>query len=88
MKTEIHVDTGIMHGGDVIAALAKGADFAWIGRAYMYGLMAGGRAGVNRSLEILQSQMIRTLKLLGVADLDELNPKMVKTILERSEMER
>ena len=88
IKTEIHVDTGIMHGGDVIAALAKGADFAWIGRAYMYGLMAGGRAGVNRSLEILQSQMIRTLKLLGVADLDELNPKMVKTILERSEMER
>jgi isopentenyl diphosphate isomerase/L-lactate dehydrogenase-like FMN-dependent dehydrogenase len=87
-KTEIHIDTGIMHGGDVIAALAKGADFAWVGRAYMYGLMAGGRAGVNRSLEILQTQMIRTLKLLGVSDLKELNPKMVKTIIERNEMER
>jgi len=40
---EIHIDTGIMHGADVLAALALGADFAYIGRAYLYGLMAGGQ---------------------------------------------
>ena len=47
------LDTGIMSGADIIAALASGADFTLIGRAYLYGLMAGGRAGVDRALEIL-----------------------------------
>ena len=83
-KVEIHVDTGIMHGADVIASLAKGANFTWIGRAYMYGLMAGGRAGVSRAVEILETQMVRTMKLLGVSDLSELTPDLVDTALEKS----
>lgn len=82
-KSEIHIDTGIMHGADVIAGVAKGANFAWIGRAYMYGLMAGGRDGVDRSLNILYTQMVRTMKLLGVASLKELRPSHVKTIYEQ-----
>jgi len=79
-KFEIHVDTGIMHGADVVACIAAGANFTWIGRAYLYGLMAGGKEGVDRSLEILRTQMIRTMKLLGVCSLDELNPSHVKLI--------
>ena len=79
---EVHVDTGIMHGADIIAAIAKGAKFTLIGRAYLYGLMAGGREGVDKALSILHTDMVRTMKLLGVRSLDELEPGHVK-ILER-----
>ncbi len=79
-KFEIHVDTGIMHGADVVACIAAGANFTWIGRAYLYGLMAGGKEGVDRSLEILRTQMVRTMKLLGARSLDELNPSHIKMI--------
>ena len=77
---EIHIDTGIMHGADVLAALALGADFAYIGRAYLYGLMAGGQEGVERALAIMQSEMVRTMKLLGVNSLNELEPKHVRLL--------
>lgn len=53
-----------------------------IGRAYLYGLMAGGRAGVDRTIAILADQIVRTMKLLGVASLAELTPDHV-TQLER-----
>ena len=79
-KAEIHVDTGIMHGADIVAALANGADFVWIGRAYLYGLMAGGREGVDRTIEILSTQILRTMKLLGVSSVSELKPSHVKTL--------
>ena len=79
-KAELHMDTGIMHGADIVAALANGADFVWIGRAYLYGLMAGGRDGVDRTIEILSTQIYRTMKLLGVSSIDELKPSHVKTI--------
>jgi L-lactate dehydrogenase (cytochrome)/glycolate oxidase len=84
-KTEVHVDTGIMHGADVVAALAAGAKFTWIGRAYLYGLMAGGKPGVDRSLEILKTQMIRTMKLLGVRTVAELEPDHVRFIARYSD---
>ncbi len=79
---EVHVDTGIMHGADIIAAIAKGANFTLIGRAYLYGLMSGGREGVDKAISILQDQMTRTMKLLGARSLEELEPSHVK-ILER-----
>jgi isopentenyl diphosphate isomerase/L-lactate dehydrogenase-like FMN-dependent dehydrogenase len=75
---EIHIDTGIMHGADVLAAMALGAQYAYVGRAYLYGLMAGGQDGVERALEIMRTQMVRNMKLLGVANLDELEPKHVR----------
>ena len=78
--TEVHIDTGIMHGADILAAIALGADFTYIGRAYLYGLMAGGQAGVERALEILRTQLIRNMKLLGVSSLDELEPRHVKIL--------
>lgn len=78
--SEIHLDTGIMHGADILAAIALGADFTYIGRAYLYGLMAGGQLGVERALEILRGQMIRNMKLLGVTTLEELEPRHVKIL--------
>jgi len=79
-KTEIHVDTAIMHGSDVVAALATGAKFTWIGRAYLYGLMAGGKPGVDKTLEIMRTQITRTMKLLGARTVAELNPDHVRFI--------
>lgn len=79
---EIGVDTGIMSGADIVAAVALGARYTMIGRAYLYGLMAGGRKGVDRTLEILRTEVVRTMTLLGVASLEELGPQHV-TQLER-----
>jgi L-lactate dehydrogenase (cytochrome) len=75
--TEILVDTGIMSGADIVAAIALGARCTLVGRAYLYGLMAGGEAGVNRAIEILESGVLRTMRLLGVTCLEELSPAHV-----------
>lgn len=72
--TEVHLDTGIMSGADVVASVALGARFTLIGRAYLYGLMAGGEAGVDRAIQILSEQVARTMRLLGVNSLEELEP--------------
>jgi L-lactate dehydrogenase (cytochrome) len=74
---EVMVDTGIMNGADIVASIAMGAKFTLVGRAYLYGLMAGGRQGVDRMIEILSEQVVRTMKLLQVTTLDELEPKHV-----------
>jgi len=74
---EVHVDTGIMSGADVVAAIAMGARFTMVGRAYLYGLMAGGTDGVDRMFQIVTEQMTRTMRLLGVASLEELEPRHV-----------
>ncbi|GAA0512224.1 L-lactate dehydrogenase [Paractinoplanes deccanensis] len=71
---EVSVDTGIMNGADIVACVALGARFTFIGRAYLYGLMAGGRPGVDKAIQILSDQIIRTMKLLGTHSLEELNP--------------
>jgi L-lactate dehydrogenase (cytochrome) len=79
---EVHLDTGIMNGADVVASVALGAHFTLVGRAYLYGLMAGGRAGVDRAIAILAEEITRTMKLLGARSIDELEPAHV-TQLER-----
>ncbi len=73
----IILDTGILSGADIVASLAMGADFTLVGRAYLYGLMAGGREGVDRAIAILQGEIIRTMKLLGVSSVAELGPDHV-----------
>jgi L-lactate dehydrogenase (cytochrome) len=73
----VMIDTGIMNGADIVAAVALGAKFTLVGRAYLYGLMAGGRDGVDRMIEILRSEIERTMSLLGVSSLDELEPRHV-----------
>jgi len=80
---EIHIDTGIMHGADILASIALGAQFTYVGRAYLYGLMAGGQDGVERALEILQTQMVRNMKLIGVNSLDELEPRHLRLLNRR-----
>jgi len=75
--TEVMVDTGIMNGADIVASIALGARFTLVGRAYLYGLMAGGRAGVDRAIQILSEQVVRTMRLLEVASIEELEPRHV-----------
>ncbi len=77
-RAEVLVDTGITNGADILAAVALGARAALVGRAYLYGLMAGGRAGVAKTAEILTGQIVRTMQLLGVTSIDELRPEHVR----------
>lgn len=77
-RATVMLDTGITTGADIVAALAAGADFVWVGRAYLYGLMAGGEAGVNRVVEILESEVVRTMKLLGVQSIGELSREHIR----------
>ena len=79
--TEILLDTGIMSGADIVASIALGARFTLIGRAYLYGLMAGGEAGVDRAISILSEQVARTMRLLGVTCLEELAPSHVTQLV-------
>ena len=74
----VWVETGVTCGGDVVAALALGARTVLVGRAYLYGLMAGGERGVDRAAEILTTEVSRTMKLLGVPSVAELSPSHVK----------
>jgi len=75
--SEVLVDGGIRNGGDVVKALALGARGVLIGRAYAYGLAAAGETGVARSIEILRSGIVRTMKLLGVASVRDLNQSYI-----------
>lgn len=77
-RAEVWVDTGILSGADVVAALALGADATMVGRAYLYGLMAGGERGVDRAAEILTREVRRTMALLGVRTVAELGPQHVR----------
>jgi L-lactate dehydrogenase (cytochrome) len=72
-RAEILMDSGIRRGSDVVKAICLGAKAVLCGRAYAYGLAAAGEAGVARALEILRSDLERTLKLLGCASIRELN---------------
>ncbi|UIJ64014.1 alpha-hydroxy-acid oxidizing protein [Amycolatopsis acidiphila] len=71
---EVWLDTGILSGGDIVAALAQGATTCLVGRAYLYGLMAGGERGVQRCVDILRTEIVRTMQLLGVRTIDALRP--------------
>jgi L-lactate dehydrogenase (cytochrome) len=72
-RAEVLMDSGIRRGSDVVKAICLGAKAVLCGRAYAYGLAAAGEAGVARALEILRSDLERTLKLLGCASIRELN---------------
>lgn len=76
-RTEVLLDGGIRRGGDVVKAICLGARAVLIGRAYAYGLAAAGATGVSRSLDILRSDIYRTLKLLGCPSVKELDGSYV-----------
>ena len=77
-RAEIYVDGGVLSGGDVVAAVARGARAVLVGRAYLYGLMAGGERGVDRAAALLASEVSTTLALLGVQRVADLRPEQVR----------
>lgn len=75
---EVYLDGGIMSGADVVAAVALGARACLVGRAYLYGLMAGGEQGVDRAAQILADEVRRTMQLMGVSSIEDLTPDRVR----------
>jgi L-lactate dehydrogenase (cytochrome) len=71
-RAEVYVDGGILSGSDVVAAVSYGARAALVGRAYLYGLMAGGEKGVQRAADILAAEVASTMALLGVTQVSDL----------------
>lgn len=76
-ECEIILDTGIVNGADIVAAVAGGATACMVGRAYLYGLMAGGRPGVSKAIAVLREEYVRTMRLLGVSRTADLRPEHV-----------
>jgi L-lactate dehydrogenase (cytochrome) len=79
-EIEVLMDGGVRRGSDVIKAICLGARAVLVGRAYAYGLAAGGPAGVARAIEMLRSEMERTLKLLGCPSISSLDRSYVNVI--------
>lgn len=77
---EIILDSGIMSGNDIVVALAAGADFTLVGRAYLYGLMAGGEQGVDRAIALLRDEIRLALALVGVSRVAELGSEHVRLL--------
>jgi L-lactate dehydrogenase (cytochrome) len=77
-RAEVYIDGGILSGADVVAAVAMGARACLVGRAYLYGLMAGGERGVGRAADILIQEVVSTLALLGVTRVSDLRADHVR----------
>jgi L-lactate dehydrogenase (cytochrome) len=77
-RAEVLLDGGVRSGADVVAAVALGARACLIGRAYLYGLMAGGERGVRRAVDILAGEIVRTLQLVGIDGVGALRPDHVR----------
>jgi len=76
-RMALYVSGGLRRGTDLLKALALGADAVLAGRAPLYGLCAGGRAGVQRALEILQHEAHDAMGLLGARSVAELGPQLL-----------
>jgi len=77
-RAEVYVDGGVLDGGDVVAAVALGARAVLVGRAYLYGLMAGGERGVERAGDVLRKELVRTMQLIGASTISGLTPDRVR----------
>jgi L-lactate dehydrogenase (cytochrome) len=77
-QTEVLLDGGIRRGGDIVKALCLGARAVLIGRAYAYGLAAGGYHGVKKAIQILCEDVERTMRLLGCASVSELDESYIE----------
>jgi L-lactate dehydrogenase (cytochrome) len=84
-RIEVLMDGGVRRGTDVIKAICLGARAVLVGRAYAYGLAAGGPVGVARAIEILRTEMDRTLKLLGCPSIKDLDRSFVNAPVNRGE---
>ncbi|MFP6616827.1 MAG: alpha-hydroxy acid oxidase [Candidatus Hydrogenedentota bacterium] len=72
-RLEVFVDSGFRRGTDIITALALGAKAVAIGRPYLYGLAAGGEAGVSRVVQLLKSEIVRDMTMMGLTSIDQIN---------------
>jgi len=77
-ETEIILDGGVRRGSDIVKALSLGADAAMAGRAYLYGLGAGGEVGVDHVLGLLATDVRRVMALIGAGSVGELSPELVR----------
>lgn len=77
-KAEVFLDGGIRRGTDIIKALALGATACMTGRCYLYGLAAAGKPGVSRAIELLRSELKRSMMLLGCTDVNELDRRYLR----------
>jgi L-lactate dehydrogenase (cytochrome) len=77
-RAEVLLDGGVLDGGDIVAAVALGARACLVARAYLYGLMAGGEAGVQRAADLLSTGITRTMALMGVTSIGDLTPDKVR----------
>ncbi len=77
---ELIVDGGIRRGTHILKALALGADACSVGRAYLYGLGAGGQAGVERALQLLREELLRDMALLGCTSIGQLTHDKVRSV--------
>jgi isopentenyl diphosphate isomerase/L-lactate dehydrogenase-like FMN-dependent dehydrogenase len=78
-RIEVLMDGGVRRGSDIVKALCLGARAVLVGRAYAYGLAAAGPVGVARAIDILRSDVERTLRLLGCSSVGELNRDYIST---------
>lgn len=76
-RTEVYVDGGIRSGQDVLKALAFGARAVFVGRAYAYGLGADGRAGVDKTIEILKNGLDQSMAMTGNLSARRIDPMTV-----------
>jgi L-lactate dehydrogenase (cytochrome) len=77
-RAEVMLDGGILDGGDIVAAVAMGATACLVARAYLYGLMAGGEAGVQKAADLLSDGITRTMALMGARSISELTLEHVR----------
>lgn len=77
-RVEVLVDGGVRRGADIVKAVALGATACMAGRAYLYGLGAGGERGVDKALGFLRDETERTMKLIGAASIGELGPDFIQ----------
>ncbi len=77
-RIEVLLDGGVRRGGDVVKALALGARAVLVGRPYLYALAVNGQTGVEQVLDVLRTEMSRSLRLLGCASVAELDPSYVE----------
>lgn len=77
-RAEVYIDGGVLSGADAVAAVCLGATAVLVGRAYLYGLMAGGEQGVHRVADILSTEVRNTMQLLGAASTKDLTAGMAR----------
>ncbi|WP_126172864.1 alpha-hydroxy acid oxidase [Altericroceibacterium xinjiangense] len=76
-RMTVLLDSGIRRGSDIIKAVALGADAVLVGRAPLYGLAGGGEAGVSRAIDILRTETVRTMAMLGARNIGEVSPEIL-----------